>query len=209
MILVFLGPPGAGKGTQAQRTAQKYSLAHISTGDMLRSEVRLGTELGQKAQKIMDSGELVSDDIILGMVKNRLQQPDCRRGALLDGFPRTQAQAEALCKIADVDLAVNIAVPSDKIVARLSGRRFCPACGHTTHVKELSSQACPKCGKPVIQRDDDREATLLNRLNVYEAQTKPLIEFFERLGKLRDIDGDQDIDVVFKSVEQALDAVAP
>lgn len=208
MILVFLGPPGAGKGTQAQRVANKYVLAHISTGDMLRKEVREGTELGQKARAIMDAGELVSDEIILAMVKNRLSEPDCKNGALFDGFPRTHAQAEALSAFANVDLAVNIDVPSHRIVERMSQRRFCPACGCTTRVKEIISGACPKCGKPVIQRDDDKEATVLNRLEVYEAQTKPLIEFYERAGKLLTVDGDRDVGAVFESVVHALDGLA-
>jgi adenylate kinase len=204
MLLVFLGPPGAGKGTQAQRAAKEFSLAHISTGDMLRKEVREGTDLGNQAKKIMEAGELVSDEIILGMVKNRLQEPDCANGALFDGFPRTLAQAEALCGFAKIDMAVNIDVPAVRIVERLGARRFCPECKATMNVKDCKDGKCPNCGNPVVQRDDDRETTVRNRLDVYEAQTKPLIEFFEKRGVLKTIDGDRGIDAVYGDISASL-----
>lgn len=204
MILVFLGPPGAGKGTQAQRIAKEFALAHISTGDMLRKEVREGTELGLAAKRIMEAGELVSDEIILGMVKNRLNEPDCENGALFDGFPRTIAQAEALCGITNVSLAVNIDVPSERIVTRLSARRFCHECKATPNVRDCKDGKCPVCGASVVQRDDDKEETVRNRLSVYDAQTKPLIDFFEARKLLKTVDGDRDIEVINQDIAAAL-----
>lgn len=208
MILIFLGPPGAGKGTQAQRAAKEFSLAHISTGDMLRKEVREGTELGLAAKRVMDAGELVSDEIILGMVKNRLNEPDCANGALFDGFPRTIKQAEALCDIAKIDLAVNIDVPAERIVERLSARRFCHECKATPHARDASDGKCPVCGAPVVQRDDDKEETVRNRLAVYDSQTKPLIDFFEARGILKTLDGDRDIAVISQDISAALRPLA-
>ena len=205
MLLVFLGPPGAGKGTQAQRIAKEFALAHISTGDMLRKEVREGTVLGARAKRIMEAGELVSDDIILGMVENRLKEPDCAKGALFDGFPRTFKQAEALCEVAKIDLAVNIDVPAERIVERLSARRFCHECKATPNVRDCKGgNICPNCGAKVVQRDDDREETVRNRLMVYDAQTKPLIDFFGERGILKTIDGDRDIDVIYEDIANAL-----
>ncbi len=205
MLLVFLGPPGAGKGTQAQRIAKAFSLAHISTGDMLRKEVREGTALGARAKRIMDKGELVSDEIILGMVENRLKEPDCSGGALFDGFPRTLKQAEALCDLIELDLAVNIDVPTERIVERLSARRFCHECKATPNVRDcMGGNKCPVCGAEVVQRDDDKEETVRNRLMVYEAQTKPLIDFFDKRGMLKTIDGDRDIEVIYEDIAEAL-----
>ncbi len=205
MLLIFLGPPGAGKGTQAQRIAKEFALAHISTGDMLRKEVREGTELGVKAKRIMDQGELVSDEIILGMVESRLQEPDCANGALFDGFPRTLKQAEALCDLLKIDMAVNIDVPAERIVERLSARRFCHECKATPNVRDCKDgDKCPNCGATVVQRDDDKEETVRNRLMVYDAQTKPLIDFFDERGLLKTIDGDRDIDVINEDIAKAL-----
>ena len=205
MLLVFLGPPGAGKGTQAQRIAKEFALAHISTGDMLRKEVREGTVLGARAKRIMEAGELVSDDIILGMVENRLREPDCANGALFDGFPRTLKQAEALCGLAKISLAVNIDVQAERIVERLSARRFCHECKATPNVKDCKDgNKCPNCGAIVVQRDDDKEETVRNRLMVYDAQTKPLIAFFEKRGLLKTIDGDRDIGVIYEDIAKAV-----
>ncbi len=204
MLLVFLGPPGAGKGTQAQKIAKEFSLAHISTGDMLRKEVREGTELGARAKRIMEQGELVSDEIILGMVENRLKEPDCANGALFDGFPRTLKQAEALSGLVELDLAVNIDVPAERIVERLSARRFCHECKATPNARDCKDGKCPNCGASVVQRDDDKEETVRNRLMVYDAQTKPLIDFFGERGILKTFDGDRDIGVIYEDIAEAL-----
>lgn len=205
MKLVFLGPPGAGKGTQAERVCATYSIAHISTGDMLRSEMRAGTELGKAAKGFIDRGELVPDDVIIGMVKERIQKPDCVNGFLFDGFPRTVAQADALGSICDIDCAVNIDVPSERLVGRISGRRMCPGCGAAYHVSTYAETTCSKCGAALYQRDDDKEETVKNRLLVYNAQTAPLIAYYEQKGLLVTVDGDRDIDAVTDSVRQALD----
>jgi len=182
MRLILLGPPGAGKGTQASFICERYSIPQISTGDMLRAAVRAGTPLGLEAKKVMDSGRLVSDDIIIALVKERLQQPDCAKGYLLDGFPRTIPQAEAM-KAAGVrvEYVLEIDVPDGDIVTRMSGRRVHLASGRTYHVKFNPPKLDGKddvTGEPLIQRDDDHEATVLKRLAVYHSQTKPLIEYY-------------------------------
>ncbi|MDL2235671.1 adenylate kinase, partial [Christensenellaceae bacterium OttesenSCG-928-L17] len=174
MKLIFLGPPGAGKGTQAERLCEKYELAHISTGDMLRSERRAKTELGLAAQSYIDKGELVPDQVIIDMVKVRIAQPDCKGGYLLDGFPRTVAQADALMAFADIDAVVNLEVPAEKLVNRISGRRMCPDCGAAFHVSNHPGSECGKCSGALYQRDDDKAETVENRLRVYQAQTQPL-----------------------------------
>ncbi len=206
MKLIFLGPPGAGKGTQAERIAARCQVAHISTGDMLRSEIRNATPLGTEAKAYMDRGELVPDDVIVGMVKQRIQAPDCKNGFLLDGFPRTVAQAQALAACTEIDHVVNIDVPFSRLVARISGRRMCPACGAAYHVSSHTDPTCPKCGATLYQRDDDREATVQNRLRVYEQKTAPLIAFYQERGKLFTVNGDADIDTVAESIEKGLDA---
>ncbi|MCX7174219.1 MAG: adenylate kinase [Proteobacteria bacterium] len=182
MRLILLGPPGAGKGTQASFICERYSIPQISTGDMLRGAIRAGTPLGLEAKKVMDSGKLVSDDIIIALVKERLQQPDCAKGYLLDGFPRTIPQAEAM-KAAGVaiDYVLEIDVPDGDIVTRMSGRRVHMASGRTYHVKFNPPKVDGKddaTGEPLIQRDDDQEATVLKRLEIYHAQTKPLVEYY-------------------------------
>ncbi|MFA6314620.1 MAG: adenylate kinase [Sterolibacterium sp.] len=184
MRLILLGPPGAGKGTQANFICQRYSVPQISTGDMLRAAIRAGTPLGLEAKKVMDSGKLVSDDIIIALVKERLEQPDCARGYLLDGFPRTIPQAEAM-KAAGVviDYVLEIDVPDGDIVTRMSGRRVHLASGRTYHVKFNPPKVDGKddaTGEPLIQRDDDQEATVLKRLEVYHAQTQPLVEYYSK-----------------------------
>jgi adenylate kinase len=182
MRLILLGPPGAGKGTQATQICQKYGIPQISTGDMLRAAVKAGTPLGVLAKKVMDSGALVSDDIIIGLVKERITQPDCRNGFLFDGFPRTIPQADAM-KAAGVrlDVVLEIDVPDSAIVERMSGRRSHAASGRTYHVKFNPPKVEGKddvTGEPLIQRDDDREETVLNRLTVYQSQTRPLVEYY-------------------------------
>ena len=184
MRLILLGPPGAGKGTQAAFIKHKYAIPQISTGDMLRAAVKAGTPLGLAAKKVMDAGQLVSDDIIIGLVKERLQEPDCTKGYLFDGFPRTIPQADAM-KAAGValDYVLEIDVPESEIVLRMSGRRVHPASGRSYHVKFNPPQAAGKddiSGEPLLQRDDDREETVRKRLEVYRQQTRPLVDYYTR-----------------------------
>ena len=184
MRLILLGPPGAGKGTQAQRIRTKFGIPQISTGDMLRAAVKAGTPLGMAAKKVMDAGQLVSDDIIVGLVTERLKQPDCKRGYLFDGFPRTIPQAEALKRAGvPIDCVLEIDVPDDEIITRMSGRRVHPASGRTYHVKFNPPRAegrDDQTGEPLVQRDDDREETVRKRLDVYRAQTRPLVDYYGR-----------------------------
>lgn len=187
MRLILLGGPGAGKGTQAQFLTEHFDIPQISTGDMLRAAVKAGTPLGQEAKKVMDAGGLVSDDIIMGLIKERLQEPDCRNGYLFDGFPRTIAQAEAM-KAEDigVDYVVEIAVPDEEIVKRMSGRRVHPASGRSYHVEFNPPREPGKddvTGEPLIQRDDDKEETVRKRLQVYHEQTAPLVDYYTRWGR--------------------------
>jgi len=205
MKLVFLGPPGAGKGTQASGVCQKFAIPHISTGDMLRAAIAKGTETGLKAKVFMDAGKLVPDEVLVQMVKERLSESDCANGYLLDGFPRTVNQAEALDLISKPDVAIDVEVPDEKLLARLTGRRVCPACKGTFHITKLENEkVCPDCGGELIQRDDDKPATIQNRLNVYHAQTAPLIDYYAAQGSLREIDGDQAPDKVFEAIVVAL-----
>lgn len=205
MKLVFLGPPGAGKGTQASGVCQKFAIPHISTGDMLRAAIAKGTETGLKAKVFMDQGQLVPDEVLVQMVKERLSESDCANGYLLDGFPRTVKQAEALDQISKPDVTVDVEVPDEKLLARLTGRRVCMACKGTFHVTKLENEfVCPDCGKELIQRDDDKPATIQKRLDVYHAQTAPLIEYYEKCGSLKQVDGDQAPDKVFEAILVAL-----
>jgi len=185
MKLILLGPPGAGKGTQAQFIREKFGIPQISTGDMLRAAVKAGTPLGVAAKKVMDAGQLVSDDIIIGLVKERLKQPDCKPGYLFDGFPRTIPQAEAMQKEkVALDYVLEIDVPDEEIITRMSGRRVHPASGRTYHVKFNPPKAEGRddaTGEPLVQRDDDKEATVRNRLDVYRKQTRPLVDFYRKV----------------------------
>jgi len=187
MRLILLGPPGAGKGTQAAFIKEHYGIPQISTGDMLRAAVKAGTPLGVAAKKVMDAGQLVSDDIIIGLVKERLKQPDCASGYLFDGFPRTIGQAEAMREAGvALDCVLEIDVPDEEIIARMSGRRVHLASGRTYHVKFNPPKIAGKddaTGEDLIQRDDDREETVRKRLEVYHAQTKPLVEYYSRWAK--------------------------
>ena len=189
MKLILLGPPGAGKGTQAQVIRQKFGIPQISTGDMLRAAVKAGTPLGVAAKKVMDAGQLVSDEIILGLIRERLKEPDCARGYLFDGFPRTIPQAEAMQKEnVALDFVLEIDVPDEEIITRMSGRRVHPASGRTYHVKFNPPKAEGKddaTGEPLVQRDDDKEATVRNRLEVYRKQTRPLVDYYSKLGGLK------------------------
>ena len=204
MKLVFLGPPGAGKGTQAKLVADEYQIAHISTGDMLRAEMRAGTELGLAAKSLIESGQLVPDDVIIGMVKNRIRQDDCANGFLFDGFPRTVAQADALSELCDIDYVINIDVPSERLIHRACGRRVCPECGASYHIDFYSGENCKECGAKLRQRDDDKEETVRNRVRVYEDQTAPLIAYYTEREKIVTVDGDQEIEAVTADIRKAL-----
>ncbi len=200
MNLILLGPPGAGKGTQAVRISERYSLPHISTGDMLRSAIKAQTPMGLAAKSHIDKGELVPDDVVIGVVRERLAMADCAKGFLLDGFPRTLVQAEALEQIASVDVALCVDAEAEALVQRIAGRRVCTKCNGTFHVSALKGTVCPVCGAALMQRDDDQEKTVRNRLAVYEAQTKPLIDFYTHKGILRSVDGMQAIEKVFQDI---------
>jgi adenylate kinase len=210
MRLILLGPPGAGKGTQAAFIRDHFRIPQISTGDMLRAAVKAGTPLGAAAKKVMDAGQLVSDEIIIGLVKERLKQPDCKRGYLFDGFPRTIPQAEAM-KAASValDYVLEIDVPDEEIITRMSGRRVHPASGRTYHAKFNPPKAEGKddvSGEPLVQRDDDKEATVRNRLDVYRKQTRPLVDFYSKVPgvKYRKISGLGKVDEITQRALAAL-----
>ncbi|MBO4353270.1 MAG: adenylate kinase [Eggerthellaceae bacterium] len=206
MNIVLLGAPGAGKGTQAAKLVEEFATPHISTGDMLRAAVAAGTELGKQAKSYMDAGELVPDDVIIGLVGDRLQEPDAEVGFILDGFPRTTAQAVALdAKLAELDrpldAALLIDVDAEVIIKRLTSRRMCRACGY---IGSAADEVCPKCGGEMYQRDDDNEATVRNRLDVYEKSTSPLIDYYRGKELLVAIDGDRNPDEVYADVKSAL-----
>lgn len=214
MKIIMLGAPGAGKGTQAKKIAAKYNIPHISTGDIFRANIKNGTELGKKAKTYMDQGLLVPDDLVVDLVVDRVGQDDCERGYVLDGFPRTIPQAEALTKaLADmgqkVDYAIDVDVPDENIVRRMSGRRACVGCGATYHVVYAPMKKegiCDTCGGELILRDDDKPETVQKRLNVYHEQTQPLIDYYTEAGILKTVDGTVDIDDVFQSIVDILGA---
>ena len=208
MNIVLLGAPGAGKGTQAALMVEEYGLAHISTGDLLRTAVKEGTPLGIEAKGYMDAGELVPDSLVIGLIKERLSEPDTEKGVIFDGFPRTIAQAVALDAEYDamgqkVDVTLAIQVDADAVVERLSSRRGCRECGFIGTVQDIS---CPKCGGEMYQRDDDMPETVRNRLDVYDKSTAPLIEYYRGAEILHEIDGNQDPTGVFASIQESLDA---
>lgn len=208
MVIVMLGAPGAGKGTQADLICAEYNIPHISTGDIFRANIKNGTELGKRAKAYMDKGELVPDALTVEILLDRVAQDDCKEGYVLDGFPRTIPQAEvlddALGKLsAKVDYAINVDVPDDAIVARMSGRRSCPDCGTVYHIvynKPAKEGTCDKCGASLVQRADDAEETVRNRLKVYHDQTAPLIDFYEKKGALKTVDGTQDMKQVTDNI---------
>lgn len=212
MHVVLVGPPGAGKGTQAVMVAKELGVPHISTGDIFRQALKEGTPLGKKAKEYMDSGALVPDDIVVGIVKERLAMDDCRKGFILDGFPRTIPQAEALDYTLPelgmkLDRVVNLAVPDEKLVLRLTGRRVCRSCGANYHVifnPPKKEGICDNCGGELYQRDDDREETVRNRLKVYYNQTQPLIDYYARRGIIVDVNGDQEMQQVLSDVIAAI-----
>lgn len=200
MKLVFLGPPGAGKGTQADKVCAEVNIPHISTGDLLRQAIKFETPIGLSAKSYIDKGQLVPDSVVILMVQNRLAQKDCEGGFLLDGFPRTIEQAKALEAITGLDAVIDMEVPDDHLVRRLSGRRVCANCSATYHIDTLSGNACPKCGKELTQRADDAPETVLSRLCVYHKQTAPLIDYYRRKGLLFEVDGAQPLETVFTSI---------
>ena len=205
MNLIFLGPPGAGKGTQAVRVCEQLGIPQISTGDILRRAIKNETPTGLAAKSYIDKGQLVPDSVVIDIVRERLVQDDCKNGYLLDGFPRTVAQAEALEGFAKIDAVVDIDVSDEKLVARLSGRRVCLSCGGTYHVSQLNgSMTCAKCGNELIQRADDKAETVLSRLTVYHAQTEPLIDFYTQRGLLKEIDGAQPMDECYAAIMAVL-----
>ena len=214
MKIIMLGAPGAGKGTQAKQIADKYGMPHISTGDIFRANIKDGTELGKKAKTYMDQGLLVPDELVCELVVDRILQEDCKNGFVLDGFPRTIPQAEALTdalqKIgSSMDFALNIDVPDENIIDRMSGRRACLNCGATYHIVNIPTKVegvCDRCGSPVVLRDDDKPETVKKRLEVYHTQTQPLIDYYEKQGILKTVDGTQSMDTVFQTIIEILGA---
>jgi adenylate kinase len=213
--LILLGPPGAGKGTQAVRIAEAYGIPHISTGDILRANVRAGTELGVEAKRYMDAGDLVPDELVMRMVGDRLREPDASTGFLFDGFPRTVPQAESLHDLlveheAPLDAVLRLSVPREDVIARLTGRRTCGQCGRIFHLlfdPPAEEGRCDDCGGELVQRDDDTEEVALNRLDVYAAQTEPLEHFYWERGLLRDVEATGTPDEVFASARSILDTL--
>ena len=212
MNLILLGPPGAGKGTQAKMMIDAYGIPQISTGDMLREAVKNQTPLGKEAKRFMDAGQLVTDEVVIGLVKERIARPDCEKGFMLDGFPRTVPQAEELDKVLStmgkkIDHVVSIEVPNHELMGRLTGRRTCRKCGQGYHEMfdpPKTEGECDKCGGELYQRDDDNENTVGNRLNVYESQTKPLIDYYRGKGLLRPIDGVGSIKDIFGRIKSVV-----
>ena len=205
MKVILLGAPGAGKGTQAVRLAERYNIPHISTGDIFRSNIKERTPIGIVAKSYIDKGQLVPDEVTIQIVKERLEKDDCKNGYLLDGFPRAVSQAEALDGFSEIDSVVNIDVPLHKLMRRITGRRVCGKCGESYHIDYLDgSTSCRKCDGELIQRADDNEETVGKRLEVYEKQTAPLIDHYKSKGKLIDVDGDGDIDSVFAAIVERL-----
>jgi adenylate kinase len=212
MKIIMLGAPGAGKGTQAKMIADKYTIPHISTGDIFRANIKNGTELGKKAKTYMDQGLLVPDELVVDLIMSRFKEADCANGYVLDGFPRTIPQAEALDKALSaigekVDYAINVEVPDENIVRRMSGRRACVGCGATYHIVYNPTKTegiCDRCGKELILRDDDKPETVQKRLGVYHEQTQPLIEYYGKKGVLKEVDGTVDMKDVFAAIVNIL-----
>ena len=213
MKIIMLGAPGAGKGTQAKMLSEKYDIPHISTGDIFRANIKNNTELGKKAKGYMDAGQLVPDELVVDLVVDRIKQQDCFKGLILDGFPRTIPQAEALDYALNnqnekIDFAVNVDVPDAAIIDRMSGRRACVGCGATYHIKfnpTRKPDVCDVCGEKLILREDDKAETVKKRLEVYHEQTQPLIDYYAKKKALLTVDGTQDINVVFNTIVEALE----
>ena len=214
MKIIMLGAPGAGKGTQAKMIAEKFSIPHISTGDIFRANIKNGTELGKKAKEYMDKGQLVPDELTVEILLDRVANEDCKNGYVLDGFPRTIPQADVLdkelTKLGDkVDFAINVDVPDENIVRRMSGRRACLKCGATYHIEHIPPKKegiCDTCGSELVQRDDDKPETVQNRLSVYHEQTQPLIDYYNQKNILKTVDGTKDMQEVFSDIVNILNA---
>lgn len=214
MKIIMLGAPGAGKGTQAKQIADKYQIPHISTGDIFRANIKNETELGKKAKTYMDQGLLVPDELTLELIIDRFKNPDCKNGYVLDGFPRTIPQAEALdAALAEqgdkIDFAINVDVPDENIVNRMAGRRACLSCGATYHIVHIPTKVegiCDRCQSPLVLRDDDKPETVMKRLSVYHDQTQPLIEYYSNKGVMKDVDGTKDMAEVFNVIVDILGA---
>lgn len=214
MKIIMLGAPGAGKGTQAKRIADKWQIPHISTGDIFRANIKEGTELGKKAAAFIDKGMLVPDELTIELVVDRLHQKDCANGYVLDGYPRTIPQAESLTSVLEklnehIDYAINIDVPDEYIIERMGGRRACLNCGATYHISyapPVKEQICDRCQSELVLRDDDKPETVLRRLTVYHEQTQPLIEYYDRQAVLRTVDGTQQMEEVFRNIVDILGA---
>lgn len=217
MLVILLGAPGAGKGTQAEYIADRYKLTHVSTGDILRASIKKGTELGKKAKEYLDRGDLVPDEVVVKIVEERLKEPDCQTGALLDGFPRTVEQADTLDQVladmgSGVDAVLYIDVSEEELISRLTGRRICRDCGATYHLKFNPPQVrnvCDQCGGELYQREDDSMETVKQRIKVYREQTEPLIDKYRKKELLYPVDGDKEIEQVFKQIEEILDQKSP
>ena len=213
MRIIMLGAPGAGKGTQAKMISEKYGIPHISTGDIFRSNIKNGTELGRKAKTYMDQGQLVPDELTCDLVVDRIAQDDAKNGYVLDGFPRTIPQAEALTGALEkrgekIDFAIDVDVPDENIVTRMSGRRACVSCGATYHIvynPPKQEGICDVCGKELVLRDDDKPETVKKRLEVYHSQTQPLIDYYKKDGVLGRVDGTQEIDTIFSQIQELLE----
>ena len=214
MKIIMLGAPGAGKGTQAKKIAEKYGIVHVSTGDIFRANLKGGTELGMKAKSYMDQGKLVPDDVTIAMLLDRIGEPDCANGYVLDGFPRTIPQAESLTEMLDklgekIDYVIDVDVPDEAIIDRMSGRRACVSCGatyHTVHNAPKTEGVCDACGGKLVLREDDKPETVKRRLSVYHEQTQPLIEYYQKAGILASVDGTQDLNKVFEDIVSVLEA---
>ncbi len=206
MKIILLGAPGCGKGTQASMIKQRFSIPHISTGEIFRQNIKDKTPLGLQVKTLMDSGRLCPDDITVALVQERLNQPDCKDGYLLDGFPRNIVQATALDNFLAPDVVLNIKVDFDKIERRITGRRSCPSCGGTYHIDYIDNKhLCPVCGGELVIRVDDTPETVKDRLQVYRSQTEPLIDYYVKQGKVKDIDGDRSVEDVFNQIVKVLD----
>jgi adenylate kinase len=214
MKIIMLGAPGAGKGTQAKQLADKYVIPHISTGDIFRANIKEGTELGKKAKEYMDAGALVPDELVCDLVVDRIQKEDCANGFILDGFPRTIPQAEALTDAlaaigSSMDYAIDVDVPDENIISRMGGRRACLSCGATYHIVNIPPKKegiCDRCGAEIVLRDDDKPETVKKRLDVYHEQTQPLIDYYQKQGILKTVDGTQPMDAVFTAIVSLVEA---
>lgn len=204
MNLIIMGAPGSGKGTQAALICKTHNIPHVSTGDILRKNTSEGTELGKQAKAYMDAGKLVPDELVVALLKDRIEQPDCKTGFLLDGFPRTKAQADALAKIVTIDVALNLVTDLNKLADRMASRRVCPKCGYSTSASNAPDGKCKECGETLIIRDDDKREVVENRLKVYAENTAPLVEYYKAKGVLKNVDGMQSIEDVNKAIEAAL-----